>query len=313
MFQKHTIVFFNTLKPIEKNFVKRYNVNMDGLLIVNAYLCGKKYDGIYDMLTEAANKRDVGLKIIGNDEILATVGNRESISADFVLFWDKDVKLAEFLERKGVRVFNGSRAIAVCDDKALTAIALSDKGIAMPETVIAPMTFENIGYTDYGFVQKAGEKLGYPLVMKECFGSFGHEVYLMSSYDELLNKVKSIGSKPMLFQKLVKSSFGRDIRVQVVGHNVVAAVRREAKAGSLIANVTSGGKMYPYTLTPQEEKLAVDTSKALNLDFAGIDLLFGENGPLLCEVNTNAHFKNLYDATGINVADSIIDYVIKNI
>ena len=39
------------------------------------------------------------------------------------------------------------------------------------------------------------------------------------------------------------------------------------------------------------------------------DILFGENGPILCEVNSNAHFKNIYDCTGENVADYIIEYI----
>jgi Glutathione synthase/Ribosomal protein S6 modification enzyme (glutaminyl transferase) len=67
--------------------------------------------------------------------------------------------------------------------------------------------------------------------------------------------------------------------------------------------------MRKHTLTIEEERLAIDVSKALNLDFAGIDLLLGKNGPLLCEINTNAHFKNLFDVTGVNTADYIITYV----
>jgi Glutathione synthase/Ribosomal protein S6 modification enzyme (glutaminyl transferase) len=208
-------------------------LSMKGWLIVNAYLCGKKYDGIHNMLMDAAERQGVGLKLIGNDEVLVETSDNAELPVDFVLFWDKDVKLCEYLEKRGVRVFNGSRALAVCDDKALTALALMDKNVPMPETVLAPMTFPNIGYTDYGFVRAAGERLGYPLVLKECCGSFGHEVYLMNSYDELLEKVKSLGVKPMLFQRLIKESFGRDVRVQVVGHKVVAAVTRVAPTGSL--------------------------------------------------------------------------------
>lgn len=55
--------------------------------------------------------------------------------------------------------------------------------------------------------------------------------------------------------------------------------------------------------------LAVRACQATGCDFAGVDLLFTENGFLVCEVNSNAHFKNLYDCTGINTADYIMEYI----
>ena len=50
-------------------------------------------------------------------------------------------------------------------------------------------------------------------------------------------------------------------------------------------------------------------ARAVGADFAGVDLLFGSSGALLCEVNSNAHFKNLMDCTGVNTAEKILDYI----
>ena len=73
--------------------------------------------------------------------------------------------------------------------------------------------------------------------------------------------------------------------------------------------------MRKYEPDAAEIRLAVNTVKALGLDFAGVDLLFsrGKNKPadMLCEVNSNAHFKNIFDCTGVNVADEIMDYIVK--
>lgn len=55
--------------------------------------------------------------------------------------------------------------------------------------------------------------------------------------------------------------------------------------------------------------LAVQACQAAGCDFAGVDLLFQEDGFLVCEVNSNAHFKNLYDCTGIDTADYIMEYI----
>ncbi|MFW5676022.1 MAG: ATP-grasp domain-containing protein, partial [Acetivibrio ethanolgignens] len=64
--------------------------------------------------------------------------------------------------------------------------------------------------------------------------------------------------------------------------------------------------MKAYEPTEEEKRLAVRACQALGLDFAGVDILFGEAGPVVCEVNSNAHFKNIYDCTGVNVAEHIL-------
>src|SRR5699024_6985907 len=114
---------------------------------------------------------------------------------------------------------------------------------------------------------------------------------------------------PFVFQQFIKSSFGKDIRLQVVGDQVVAAMKRTS-ASDFRANVTTGGQMEPYQPTEIEKQLAIRASLALNADFAAVDLLFGENGePIVCEVNSNAHIRNLLTCTGINSAPYIIDYI----
>lgn len=287
---------------------------MNGWLVINGYLKGEKYDQIYQMLITAFEKFGVTLNKIKNCDLLVKTDiSKISPKPDFVLFWDKDIKLASYLERLGLRVYNSSSNIAICDDKGRTALELFDKGIRLPQTILAPTTFGNIGYTDYGFVDEAIDILGLPMVIKECFGSFGHGVFLAHTKEDAMAIVKRIGTKPMLFQKLMASSFGRDIRVQTAGRKIVASVTRVAKEGEFVANVTSGGRMYPYTLSKSEEKIVYDTIDVLKLDFAGIDLLFGEDGnPYLCEINTNAHFKNLFDATGVNAAEAIAEYIIND-
>ena len=122
---------------------------------------------------------------------------------DFVLFWDKDIRLARHLEILGLPVFNSSKAIEACDDKRLTHILLQKENIPMPKTIIAPFTYNNIGYTNLEFLTKAEEKLLYPFVIKEAYGSFGQQVYLVNSHEEAVARIEKIGAKPMLFQEFV--------------------------------------------------------------------------------------------------------------
>jgi glutathione synthase/RimK-type ligase-like ATP-grasp enzyme len=89
---------------------------------------------------------------------------------------------------------------------------------------------------------------------------------------------------------------------------------RYSENGDFRANVSNGGKMKYYEPTKEQIDLAILSCKTLGLDFGGVDILFGENQePIVCEVNSNAHFKNIFDCTGVNVADTIMEYIIKRI
>ncbi len=278
---------------------------MDGLLVVNGFLKSRKFDEIYMWLGSAFEKRGHGIRVCNNIELSLT---SEDISADFVIFWDKDIVLARRLEAMGLRLFNTSRAIELCDNKALTYTALYGK-LPMPRTIAAPMTYRNIGYSDTAFVYDAIEILGIPLVIKECFGSFGAQVYLAETAEQAEKIIKNT-SEPLILQEFISESRGRDIRLNVVGGEVIASMLRY-NDNDFRANITNGGKMQNYTPTSEEKDIAVKACKELGLDFGGVDILFSDRGPLLCEVNSNAHFKNIYDCTGINAAEYICEYVEK--
>lgn len=294
---------------------------MTGWLVVNEFLNTNKFNEIHHWLLDAAERQGIELVLKTNAQILIELpygsksgSNKDSQPAsgvvDFVLFWDKDVRLARYLELMGYRVFNSSEAIYACDDKSMTHLILTKENIPMPRTIVAPMTFNNIGYTNTNFLYEIAGTLGFPMVVKECFGSFGQQVYLVGKISELIDKVKQIGTKPMLFQEYIKSSHGRDIRLQVVGNKVIASMYRYSDNGDFRANLTIGGKMKQFQPTEMQANLAIKVCKILGLDFAGVDILFGEDEePIVCEVNSNAHFKNIYDCTGVNVADAIISHI----
>lgn len=288
---------------------------MEGWLITNGFLSTQKFQELYEMFRESAKKYSLDLKLIKNDEILVDIAIEEcTMKPDFVLFWDKDIKLAAYLEKLGIRVFNPARSIELCDDKSLTHLELMNHGINMPRTIFAPMTYTNIGYTNLTFLELVKSRLEFPIVIKEVFGSFGQQVYMANDEEELVNIVRERGSSKLIFQEFVKSSKGRDIRLQVVGNRVVASMYRYNDTDDFRANLSSGGKMKGYTPTKEQENLAIKTCKILGLDFAGVDILFGEDDePIVCEVNSNAHFKNITDASRVNVSDKIIEYIIEEL
>ena len=288
---------------------------MKGLLIVNEFLNTNKYSEHTEWLLQAAKDAEVSLDFMTNAQCLVRLQSMDEDNIalktyDFVLFWDKDINLAMHLELLGLRVFNCSKAIANCDDKAKTHLILQHHKIRMPKTILAPMTYPNIGYTNYSFLKSVEEELRFPFVVKECFGSFGAQVYLVNNHQELLTLIHKIGPKPILFQEFIECSAGKDVRLQVVGDKVVASMYRYSVNGDFRANITNGGHMKCYHPTKEEITLAVSCCKILDLSFAGVDLLFGEDGePIVCEVNSNAHFKNIYECTKVNTANEIINFI----
>ena len=274
---------------------------MEGTLIVNHGLNGEKYREQTALYREAANCLGISLQVCTNAQRPASYG-------DFVLFLDKDVILARTLELAGLPVFNSASAIALCDDKARTYLALAGKDIPMPKTLVLPMTFFETDWTDNPFLPYAEEELGYPMVVKEAFGSFGRQVYLVHNRKELERTVLALDFKPFLLQEFIAESAGRDVRINVVGGKVFCAILRE-NAGDFRSNITGGGKGVAYEPTPAEAEIALAACRALGLDYGGVDVLFGKDGPLVCEVNSNPHFKSTYDCTGLDMSVAIMRYV----
>ncbi len=229
---------------------------------------------------------------------------------DFVLFWDKDVRLASWMERAGFRLFNSARAIADCDDKSATHRILSGQGIPMPDTLVAPFCYPGLLPENDPYVRTVGERLGYPVVVKECYGSFGAQVYLAEKEEDLVALHARLAHVPHLCQRFVGASRGRDVRLQVVGDRVVAGMYRHSET-DFRANVSAGGAMLPFDPPASFRRLAVRSAQLLGADFAGVDMLFDEAGePLVCEVNSNAHMRNIHTCTGVDVPREIMSWIL---
>ena len=289
---------------------------MNGWLIINGFLRSEKFDDLYRLLDDAFCAKGTSLTVFPNTAFVNPTGfpltpSKDDQLPDFVIFWDKDIALARRFEDAGISVFNSSAAIACCDDKIMTSLALTRHGVPTPRTIFAPKTFEGVGRVSLEFLQVAANTLKLPMVIKEACGSFGQQVYLAQTMDEAQDIVRRIGHKDFLMQEFVASSRGQDLRVNIVGNEVIATMRR-FNASDFRSNVTLGGGTEPVTPTPAQREAALAACKAVGADFAGVDILFGPNGvPLVCEVNSNPHFRSTLDCTGVNMADSVATYVLQ--
>ena len=283
---------------------------MFGWLVVNSFMKKDKFVDLYNLLMASASERGVQLELVTTTDLLCEVGAPlPRPKPDFAIFWDKDTVLAQKIESQGIPTFNSSTAIALCDNKICTAIALTEHHVPHPRTIVAPKTFEGVGYNDDKFLKIAGDVLGFPLIVKEAYGSFGQQVYLANDFDELTQIVAKIGHKDFLMQEFVSTSAGRDVRVNVVGDKVICGMLRQNDR-DFRSNITNGGTACTMDLTAEQKEVALQAVRALGLDFAGVDVMFGEDGPIVCEVNSNPHFRSTLDCTGVDMSKYIMDYVV---
>ena len=184
----------------------------------------------------------------------------------------------------------------------------------LPRTVMVPRSDPQTTWGGTGFAEATIHVLGLPVVVKGVRGSFGSEVFLARSIDELLALLDRLAGRPLICQQFVASSCGRDVRVQVVGGRAVAAIERYSQTGDFRANIDNGASHRAHYLTAAEGQMAVTACAALGLDFAGVDLLFSADGPVLCEVNSNAHsIPEMVECCGVNVADEILAHIVRTL
>lgn len=253
------------------------------------------------------------VEVLSTTSIIGYIGRNTLVTntdIDAAIYLDKDIDIARMLENKGVKLFNSAEAIALSDNKMTTHIMLSSAGISSPITVASPLYYR--GEDSEQFLKKTAELIGFPMVIKECHGSFGAQVYLANDIDEAREIRNRLLGKPHIYQEYISSSIGHDTRVIVIGGRVVAAMRR-ANDNDFRSNIELGGKAIKIdNLEEKYSKIAIKSAFALGLDYAGIDILDGVDGePIVCEVNSNAYFNAISKVTGIDVAKEYADYVIK--
>lgn len=215
----------------------------------------------------------------------------------FVLMRHYDYRLSCALESCGVTLFNSSNSMRLSQDKFLTHTLLTTKGIATPDTLW--------GERSYG---RCVERFGTPFVFKAIRGSKGMEVFLINNKEEFL-AVRD--HYEYIVQQYISTSYGRDIRVWVIGGRAVASVLRRSNI-SFKSNIALGACAERFVITPEIEALAVASCNALGLELGGVDILFDGDGYCVCEVNGNAGFRAFSQAgEAVDIPNLIFSYIAK--
>ena len=289
---------------------------MKGLILINGYPNGKKFYRQADRIAAELSALGCQADVVKNGEVYALLDDSAKANVvgtqtcDFVVYLDKDKYLGKALEKQGLRLFNRAKAVELCDDKTLTYFALENAGVKVVKTIPAPLCYTPNAKVNPTFLQSVISELGFPIVVKKSYGSFGAGVCLARNRAELQNIANEWLYEPHCYQRFVAETSGRDIRVIVIGGKAFAAMERVAKDGEFRSNIELGGVGRAIELKTEYAQAAEKAAMALGLDYCGVDLLQSMGGPLVCEVNSNAFFEGLEKTTGVNVAKKYAEYIL---
>ncbi len=286
---------------------------MKGFILKNAYFGIEEYDTQAQRIKQELNALGIECDIVRNaygDVLIEKRIQTAFDGYDFSVYLDKDKYLLKAIEKCGIRTFNSYNAIEVCDDKAATFLSLSGHGINLPLTIPAVLCYDKAVSISEESAIKIERKLGYPLIIKSCYGSRGAGVYLVENRQQLLDKMNELKLVPHLFQQFIPESRGKDLRVIVIGGKVLGGMLRQS-GGDFRSNVALGGNAAPYPVSDKVKSACVECAEILGLDYCGIDVLFGKDDtPYICEVNSNAFFYTFESVTEINVAKAYAEHIV---
>ncbi|HIH98692.1 MAG TPA: RimK family alpha-L-glutamate ligase [Thermoplasmata archaeon] len=275
-----------------------------------------------EKFVERAKDEGIYLRVLAPEEfdIIVTGEERKSILYDAVELGLPDfflprtgaktdyfsLAIVRHLERLGVYTVNSSRSIINVKDKLFTQQILASSNIPIPKTMLA-----RLPPIDPDLVEK---RLGFPVVVKTLSGTKGKGVFLAENKAQFKDLVELIGSTDIpvniLLQEYIESSRGRDLRVFVLGGKAIACMERKSREEyQFKSNFSAGGSVRKHELNEEAEWLATESARLLDLEIAGIDLLFDGDHFKVCEANSSPGFEGLEKCCEIDIAKEIYHFL----
>ena len=266
------------------------------------------------MLQEKASELGHDAKMI---DAKITQVNTESKKSDFdfgdvvlerCISYFRGLHFTACLEFLDVPVINSFEVANNCGNKMITSLLLKKHNVPTPKTYFtfsSEAALENL------------EKIGYPVVIKPVVGSWGRGVMPLKDRDtaDAIIEVRELNDGPLdriyYLQEMVNRP-PRDIRVIVIGDQVVAAMYR-ISSGSFKTNIAVGGEPVACEITKELEDVCMKAAKAVGGGILGVDVMEDKKrGLVVHEVNNTVEFKGLAKVVKKDIPKEMIDFAIKS-
>jgi len=253
----------------------------------------------------------LGVKIVQLDPRELSLTGDKNVFAGIDLVLNREIGqtraelILEFIENLGIRVINSAGATILCNNKTLTTQVLEKNSLPVPKTVLTFSQEQAL---------MAAKKIGFPVVIKPVWGSWGRLISKADTYEALeaiLEHKEALGSPQHSIFYLQKFIFkpGRDIRVFVVGGKAITAMYRVSE--HWLTNTAKGAVPKNMKLNKEISDLVEKAVKFLGVEIAGVDLVEHEKGYLFFEVNATPEFHGLKAVSQVNIPELIVQYVLK--
>jgi len=240
---------------------------------------------IDDLITES-ERIGIELQLLVDDE-------KPNSDADFILFRDRNPLRAATFEMEGFRVFNQAKVNRIANDKLRTFELAALLGVPVVPT---------------RWIRTIEEIDSYPCVLKTVDGHGGNEVFLCTSAADAKLFFTKFHDRKLIAQPFIESG-ARDVRVFMIGNDVVGAVKRTGN-GSFKSNYTLGGSVEKYMLSSWQEKDVKTISRAIKSDYVGIDFILLPDGRwMLNEIEDPVGARSLYAMHEFSVAGELMMYI----
>lgn len=248
-----------------------------------------------DLLIE--NERNAifvhGQPLRGYDVIIPRIGNTVTSYGSAVI---------RQFESMGVSTILPAEALLRTRDKLSCMQILSQHGIPIPQTLLVN------NYSQFHLLHHKIES--FPKIIKLKSGTHGLGVLKADnakSMESMMEAFYGLKQK-VLLQEFIKESSGEDIRIFVVGGEVVASMKRSAQEGEFRSNLHRGGHAAIAEISEEERQVALEAVKILDLSVAGVDMLRSKRGPLVLEVNASPGLEGIETTTKVDIAKKIIQF-----
>jgi len=219
----------------------------------------------------------------------------------------RNLHTTAYLEYKGVKVINSLNTAIITGNKMFTTLVLQKNNIPTPKTIVT--------FTSDAAIKVFREEFNGKAVLKPVSGSWGRMVALLNDDAAAQAVLEDRDYMYPMYQVFYMQEYvkrpPRDLRIFVVGEEVVTGIYRYQPQDDWRTNTARGGKAVKCEITEEIRELALKAAKAVGGGVFGVDMMESPNGLIVHEVNNTTEFKNTVPATGVDIPKIIMEYVMK--
>ncbi len=213
---------------------------------------------------------------------------------DFAIVRSICPKANEWLQSRGVRVFNNAKTAKIACDKWQTYLFCKEHNIPVLPTW-----------------KEFSKDASYPLVMKTVDGHGGVEVFWVANEEEYQNRCAELKNREYILQP-PSDTLGKDMRIYAIGGEIVGAVLRSSESG-FRSNFSLGGSVESATVNEEQRAIVKTLYDTLRFDYIGVDFLPHKGGWVLNEIEDSAGARMLYACSDIDIVRLYAEYIVSSL